>query len=106
MSYFLASNCISRLFDQLDDYKALIGPDQKEYTLNTCGTLTFADIADENQVSVVYRLQDKFKNSSLLNFVNIFGDQVRKKDGSEEAASNFLRNRDKPLKIIYADSTK
>ena len=106
MSHFLATSPIRRLFDQLKDYKAIVNNGAFVLTEDSCENKIFADIAERNHVAVVYPLQDKFKNSSLLNFVNIFGETVVKRKSEEEASSTFLRNTAKEVKTIYVDRMK
>ena len=108
MSHFLATSSIRRLFDQLKDYKAIINNINGAFVLteDSCENKIFADIAERNHVAVVYELQDKFKNSSLLNFVNIFGETVVKRKSQEESSSTFLRNTAKEVKTIYVDRMK
>ena len=94
------------LFDQLKDYKAIINNGPLVLTSTTCGNKTFANIAEGGHVSVTYKLQDKFKNTSLLHFVNIFGETVVKQNGEEELCSTFLRDDGKQVKTIYIDRMK
>ena len=109
MSHFLATHPVRRLFDQLKDYKAIISNSNNGtlvLTLDTCKDETFADIAESSHLSVTYKLQDKFKNAALLNFVNIFGENVVKRNGEKEFSSIFLRDTKKEVKTIYVDRMK
>ena len=108
LSHFLATHSVRRLFDQLKDYKAIISTNNGTIvlTLDTCEDETFADIAESSHLSVTYKLQDKFKNAALLNFVNIFGETVIKRNGEKEQSSTFLRDTEKEVKTIYVDRMK
>ena len=107
MRHFLAKNPISSLFSQLQDYKILFDNGKKLFTADTCGDLTFEDIAvGVNFLEVEYKLQDKFKNSSVLNFVNLFGENVKKTNGEKECSSVFLRDPEREIVTIYVDQLK
>ena len=75
-------------------------------TVDSCGELTFADISQGSEVLVEFRLQEKFKNSSLLNFVNIFGDTLLTKHEEEKSSATFLRDTNRTIKTIYVDRMK
>ena len=106
MRYFLAKSPILELFEDLTDFQATLNGASKPYTFESCKDLTFAEVSESNHLLVEYKIQDKFKNASLLNFVNIFGEKVVKKGGEEELSSIFLRETDKEVKTIYVDEMK
>ena len=107
LRHFLSKNPISSLFTQLQDYKVSFNNGNTFFTVDSCGDKTFEDIADGvNFVQVEYRLQDKFKNASMLNFVNLFGEKVKKTNDQNELSSVFLRDPERELITIYVDQLK
>ena len=95
------------MFLQLQDYKILFDNGNKVFTVDTCEDKTFEDIAGgANFLQVEYKLQDKFKNSSILNFVNLFGENVKKTNGEKECSSVFLRDPEREIVTIYVDQLK
>ena len=107
LRYFLSKNPISTLFTQLRDYKVSFDNGKTFFTVDSCGDMTFEDIADGvNFVQVEYKIQDKFKNASMLNFVNLFGESVKKTNDENEPSSVFLRDPERELITIYVDQLK
>ena len=98
---------IKILFTQLQDYKISFDNGKTFLTADSCGALTFADISDGlNFVQAEYRIQDKFQNTAMLNFINLFGENVMKTNGKNEPSSVFIRDPERELITIYVDRLK